>query len=206
MRSGIRCEAGSCLTGAVTCRPATGRSPAFDDGRTTGEEFPMGFRRRTRRRGLLAGAVAGGAMTHHHAPKSRRSRSRLSTTRLPRSTSRAPGARAAPVRAGAAVTGRRARTSRAAALLGNTDRRGVLERQGKGPRDLGKSVVLPMKQAILGRGNESIPQTSAPAGAQGRGRWLTGRPRDPVHRRRGGLVTVCVGVGAAGTRCPVPPP
>jgi hypothetical protein len=48
-------------------RPATGRSPAVDGRRTTGEEFVMGFRRRTRRRALIAGAVAGGAIAHHEA-------------------------------------------------------------------------------------------------------------------------------------------
>ena len=50
-------------------RPAIGRSSAVDDGRTNGEEFPMGFRRRTRRRALVAGAVAGGAIAHHERKK-----------------------------------------------------------------------------------------------------------------------------------------
>ncbi len=33
--------------------------------RTNEKEFSMGFRRRTRRRALVVGAVAGGAMAHH---------------------------------------------------------------------------------------------------------------------------------------------
>jgi hypothetical protein len=39
--------------------------------RPNGKEFAMGFRRRTRRRALVAGAVAGGAIAHHEAKKGR---------------------------------------------------------------------------------------------------------------------------------------
>jgi len=37
--------------------------------RKDGKGFSMGFRRRTRRRALIAGAVAGGAVAHHEAKK-----------------------------------------------------------------------------------------------------------------------------------------
>jgi hypothetical protein len=38
--------------------------------RTNGKEFSMGFRRRVRRRALVAGAVGGAAIAHHERRKS----------------------------------------------------------------------------------------------------------------------------------------
>jgi hypothetical protein len=38
-------------------------------GRTKGKEFSMGFRRRVRRRALVAGAVGGAAIAHHEHRK-----------------------------------------------------------------------------------------------------------------------------------------
>jgi Short C-terminal domain len=38
-------------------------------GRTEGKEFSMGFRRRVRRRALVAGAVGGAALVHHERKK-----------------------------------------------------------------------------------------------------------------------------------------
>jgi hypothetical protein len=48
---------------------AVGRNDQVVVGRMSGREFPMGFRRRTRRRALVAGAVAGGAIAHHERKK-----------------------------------------------------------------------------------------------------------------------------------------
>jgi hypothetical protein len=52
---------------SATTQPARGTGGRHVEGQ--GKEFSMGFRRRTRRRALIAGAVAGGAIAHHEAKK-----------------------------------------------------------------------------------------------------------------------------------------
>jgi hypothetical protein len=55
----VRCQ--RCLTSGADSQAVCGRMH--------GKEFSMGFRRRTRRRALVAGAVVGGAAAHHAANK-----------------------------------------------------------------------------------------------------------------------------------------
>ena len=101
------------------------------------EGFSMGFRRRVRRRALVAGAVGGAAIAHHERKKA----GEQAYDEAPADDQAGPGAcrrRPGPgaICAPSGGPGRRDRTPRTIAHLGRAHRRGVRGGQGENTRDL----------------------------------------------------------------------